>query len=394
LIGFLGAIFYLANPLFIFCADNLHQLAYSGFLRSLILFTFLRFIDSTDKKRILLILLWVFIQLEFWIGLDCVIYLFLFFALYRYFFKLPKDSLQRRAIFILFSAPVVGSLIHFFQNVWYFGSLKLAFNDLAKVAMERMANSKDTSLALTFPNWWQYVMVRYFSLVLLFNYFIISVAIFFSWLAYTKLSSSSREKIKLLLRLCILLTICGISWYVVFPSHAVAHTFVTFLARHLLPVAALCFTTFSYCLFCYLKENTPFRFLQRLFLAVVVFFILFTSIVKSELPVTAQTIQRAKGFLVFKQCLIKLRQMSKEKDRVGVNYFRFPFMRYYADRQCIPIFDQHSLQALPVLPKYFIFIPYNYQSSQELFLFLKEKYDPLFECNSSVFPSVFLELKK
>ena len=176
-LGFLGALFYLFNPLFIFSADNLHQLAYSGFLRSLILFSFLCYIESKDRKRLLLFLLWVFIQLEFWIGLDCVIYLFLFFILYKYFFKLPKAPLSKGAIIILFSAPVFGSLLHFMQNVWYFGSFSLALKDLVNVAAERMAHSKDSSLALTFGNWWQYAIVRYFSLVLIFNYFIVSFMI-------------------------------------------------------------------------------------------------------------------------------------------------------------------------------------------------------------------------
>ena len=121
--------------------------------------------------------------------------------------------------------------------------------------------------------------------------------------------------------------------------------------------------------------------------------IILTGVFKSELPITPDKIERAQDFKVFTRCLWKLREISGEKDTLGVNYFRFPFIRYYTHRHCSAVFDKDSLEKLPTLPHYFIFIPYNDQKSQELFKFLQEKYAPLWQCNSSRFPTIFFKLK-
>lgn len=396
LISFLCTVFYLFNPMFIFGADSLHQLAYSDFLRSLILFTFVLMVDSSDRKKRgkFLILLWLLLFIQTWIGLDCIIYLFLFFGLYRSFMKRSGKPVALTTFLTLSSAPVSGFFLHLLQNAWYFGSFSLAFQDLKDVFLKRTIGGHELPQGLNFLAWFKYVILRNFSLVFYFDTLVVLLSIFFAFLLYSKLSDKSREEIKKLFCLFIILIICGISWYAFFPSHSLAHAFVNFLPRHLVPAAAIAFTIFTYIIYSFLKENNLWRniYLRTSWMAIVCV-IIFTGLFKSELPITTDKIRRAQDFKVFTRCLWKLREISGEKDDIGVNYFRFPFIRYYTHRNCNVIFDKASLEKLSALPDYFIFIPYNDQKSQELFKLLQEKYVPLWQCDSLRFPAIFFRLK-
>lgn len=394
-LGMLAALFYLANPLFIYGMDALYEMAYSDFLRSFILFSFLVMAEAEgQRKKRWLILLWVLIIIETLITFEYVVYLSLFFVLYKVYFK-KKGSVSWISLFVLATAPVIGFLVHFFQNVWYFGSFSLAYQDLRTIAVDRIILSKDApSDQFNFFIWWKFVIARYFSLALIFDFFLIFLATFSSYLAYQKLSAQAKKGFSSLLRLLVILLACGISWYILFPAHAYAHTYIVFLVRHLIPVAALVFTLYSYVLFYFLKENTRFGIFQRIFLISIIGFILSAGLAKSELPITSERVKKAQDFLIFKQYLLKLREKSGEKDVIGVNYYRSPFMRYYTHRQFKTVFNKQALESLPALPQYFILLPYENESTKELLVSLREKYVPLFECNSGVFPSIFLELKK
>jgi hypothetical protein len=395
--GFLCSIFYFTNPLFIYSSDGIHQLAYSDFLRSLILFCFLKLLDFREQKQkriILTLFLMALIIAESLTTFEYIFYLSLFFVLFRYFFKIPKGSLSFGIIFLLLLAPVIGFLLHFAQNAWYFGSAPAAIQDLKNIALERITHSKDSSMTLNLYTWWKYVILRNFSLVFLFNYYLLFPFMLFSHLLYYNLSSESKEKIKPLLRLTILLTLCGITWYAVFPSHSLAHTFVLFLSRHLVPVASLAFTLICYIIFTFIKDKNPRNIFAKIPLIIIIITIISAGISKSELPVTPENIARANDFLIFKKSLLKLKEISHEKDDFGVNYYRFPFIRYYVHRPCMVIFDKPTLENKPNLPRYFIFFPYNDQRNAELFKFIVQKYDFLFQCNSFRFPAFFYELKK
>jgi len=396
LISFLCAVFYLLNPMFIFGADSMHQLAYSDFLRSLILFTFVLMVDSSDRKKRgkFLILLWSLLLIQTWIGLDCIIYLFLFFGLYRSFIKRSGKPVSITTFLVLGSAPVAGLFLHLLQNAWYFGNFSLAFYDLKDSFLKRTIGGHELPQGLNFLAWFKYVILRNFSLVFYFDALVVSLSMFFAFLLYSKLSNKSREETKKLFYLLIIFIICGISWYVFFPSHSLAHAFVNFLPRHLVPAAAISFTIFTYIIYSFLKENNLWNniYLRTSWLAIVSV-ILLTGVFKSELPITPDKIKRAQDFKIFTRCLWKLREISGAKDDIGVNYFRFPFIRYYTHRHCSAIFDKDSMGKLPTLPHYFIFIPYNDQKSQELFQFLQEKYTPLWQCDSSRFPAIFFKLK-
>jgi len=394
LISFLSAVFYLANPIFIFGADSLHESSYSDFLRSLIFFTFLVMLNSSRKKKFIFIFLWILVVIESLITFEYIIYLSLFFILFNFFSRKSEGALSRKEIFILMLAPVFGFLLHLLQNIWYFGSLSLALQDLRNIAVQRIANSRDSPIPhLNFPVWLQYAIGRNFSLVFFFNNYILFSALFFSFFLYHNLSSKSKDQIRPLFYLCLLLAACGISWYAFFPSHVVSHTFLSFLSRHLLPVSAVAFALFCYIILSFIKENNPNNLAGRILLVAIVVIIAFTGILKSDLPISKDNIAQAEDFLIFKNCLLNLKAMSKEKDAIGLNYFRYPFIRYYTHRHCQYINSRSSLEELKNLPGYFIFIPYRNPVAQELFGFLNQKYESLFQCKSVRFPATLFKLK-
>ena len=390
--SFLASIFYFANPFFNYGADSLYQNAYVDFLRVLIFIIFFIMVRSSERKRIsLLFFLWMLVFISSLFTYEYIVYYSLFFILYGYFFKTP---VSRKTIFVLLSAPICGFLLHFLQNSWHFGSFSLALYDLKDSFFKRTTGGYELPQGLQFSSWFKYVILRNFSLAFYFDTFVALLSIFFAFLLYSKLSDKSREEIKKLFYLFIIFIICGISWYVFFPSHSLAHAFVNFLPRHLVPAAAIGFTIFTYIIYSFLKENNLWKnaYLRTSWI-LIVGVIIFTGIFKSELPITLDKIRRAQDFKVFTHCLLKLREISSEKDDIGVNYYRFPFIRYYTNRHCNAIFDKDSMEKLPTLPHYFIFIPYNDQRSQELFQFLQEKYTPLWQCDSSRFPAIFFKLK-
>jgi hypothetical protein len=396
LVGFLCGIFLLTNPLFIYGMDSLNQPCYSEFLRTLILFSCLLMSASKGARRtIFLSCIWVsYLLLSLW-TYEYIIYIFLFLLLFKYLFIKKDYSLSWKHIFIIASAPVVAFLLHFLQNSWYFGSPLQAFQDLRNSAAMRILHSTDApSGHLNFPGWFKFTILRNFSLVFSFNYLTLFLAALFSLLLFFRLSPESRKEVKALLYLFIILSICGVSWYVFFPSHSIAHAFVNFLARHLVPAASVGFGLVSYIIFSFLKENNPHNLFGRFAFVLIVIIILFTSISKSELPVSADIINKEKGFVAFKNCLLKLKGAGDIRDEIGVNYYRNPFMRYYTHKRCIFLPDRQSLENMQALPRYFIFVPYADQRSAELLEFLKKKYAFLFRCESTRFPSIFCELRK
>lgn len=393
-ISFLSSLFFLANPIYIFGMDSLQELAYSEFLRSSILLVFMIYVCSARPKKILLACLWMLILVQTFTTLEYVIYFPLFFILFRIFFPQSRKRLSFVTVTILISAQAVGIIAHFIQNALFFGSFALAFNDLWNITLASVSRRPDMSLALNLSSWFQYVLFRNLSLVSPASYSVLSLGVFFSILLCRVLSEESKEKIKLILFLFLILLLSGISWYVIMPSHSLAHAFVNFLARHLVPVSAMGFALFFYIVFSFIKERAGNNLCLRALCVGMVFIIALGGIRKSQLPVTSENLNAAQDFLIFKQCLLKLKDTSKENDEIGLNYYRYPFVRYYADRHCITVFDKASLEGVSKHPAYFIFFPYNSKEANELLQFLNDKYAFLWECNSSRFPALFFQLKK
>lgn len=379
--------------MFIFGMDSLHELCYSEFIRFLFLFVFVTYVYSSRSKKMLLFCLWWLIFIQTLITVEYIFYLFLFFILFRIFFPWAKKELSIRIVVVLLSAQLAGILLHFAQNCLYFGSFALALDDLKNITLASVTHRPDMALTLNLPAWFEHVLLRNLSLVLQFSWPVLFLGVFFSILIYRVLSFESKGKVRFLFYLCIIFLLCGISWYVIMPSHSLAHAYVNFLARHLIPVAAMGFALFFYIIFSFIKEHANNNLYLRAICIGMVFIIAISGIRRSQLPVTAENLKAAQDFLSFKQCLLKLKEASAESDDIGLNYYRYPFIRYYTHRRCVTVFAKNFLEGLPNLPEYFIFFPYNSKDANELFQFLKEKYSPLWDCNSPRFPSLFFQLK-
>jgi len=392
-IAFLGSIFYFANPYFIFGVDSIREQSLADFFRSLVLFSFVKIFDiPKEKQKKFWLILWFIIFLESLITLDYIIYLSLFIIIFKYLFK---KEFSFTIILLLILAPVFGFALHFFQNAWYFKGMPLAIEDFKNIAKDRIIKSKDAPLErFDFFIWWDFVIVRYFSLIFSFSYFILGIGVFICYLFYKSLSRNIKSEIRILLKLLLIFCLCGISWYVVFPAHSFAHAFVPYLVRHLVPVGSLSYALFFYITWNYIKEKSKHKYFLKILWFFLIFIVLFTSITNSDLPITKERIILSKDFLVFKNCLLNLKNNSNPKDIIGVNYYRFPFMRYYLDRNMIPIFNKSFFEEKNSFPKYFIFITRNDPVSKELYDFLTQKYKEIYSCRSIRFPSVFFELKE
>ena len=393
LLGFLCTIFFMANPTFIFVMDSLHESSYSEFLRALILFAFMVYLNSRKNRKTLLFFLWILIVLESLVTFEYMIYLSLFFVLFKMMYKFTKNSISWKEIAVLLSAPVFAFLVHFLQNVWYFGSFSSAYQDLRAIATQRIIDSKDSAIALNFFNWARFAFLQNFSLVFIFDFFVLLLMFFCGRLLFNMINSEViRKRMVSSVYLGFIFAICGISWYIFFPAHSIAHAQLLFLSRHLLPLASLAFGSLFYIVLTAVRKNYMHNYFIKALAAIIIPITLFISISRSNLPIASDKIKWGRDFPAFKNCLLDLKKTSAENDAVGVNYFRFPFIRYYINRHCSVIFDRKSLEQLAVLPRYFIFFPYNDLPSNELFQFLKEKYTFLFQCESLRFPAVFCKL--
>lgn len=393
--AFLAALFYLTNPYFIYGADSLYQNAYSDLLRSVIFCLFLWVLIYPRIRKYLLGLLFLVFALQTAYTFEYIVYTGIFMLGFRYFYISDGKIFRFKYIFLLSLAPLLIIALHLLQNAWYFGSFNLAYQDLRNIAVERITHSKDSPFgALTLGNWWNHVAARYISLAFIFNFHILVPFAVFFYLLYRNLDTQSRAEVRRVFFLCLLLLLCGISWYVIFPSHALAHTFIPFLPRHLVPAAALSFALCCYIIVFFLKRQERRNISGGLILALFVIAVSLSGLLKSELPIFGERLHAARDFLGFKQCLLSIRSTPEDKETLGVNYYRYPFIRYYTERKCEVVFNKAALEALPSLPGYFVLMLQNNQSTFELYQSLQEKYTMLSECRSARFPGMLFKLKR
>lgn len=392
-LAFLAALFYFTNPSFIYGADSLYENAYSDFIRIAIFYLYLLAFSYPAKRKNIFFLLFLLTALATTYTFEYIVYLGLFLFGLRYFYP-SRQRVRVMRIFIAMASVLLAMGLHLIQNAWYFGSFSAALRDLSSVALERFSASRDSPLgALTLLNWIKYVLIRYISIAFIFEYYLLLVFGIFFFALYQYIGEKSRKESRRMFGLFLLLFICGISWYVLFPSHSLAHTFIPFLPRHLLPAAALYWGLGCFIAYRFIRENNPKNIAGKVILAMMIIAVSISGILKSELPVTKDKRMLARDFIVFKKCLLGIRHTDQTPGRLGVNYYRYPFMRYYTNRVCITIFNTATIEGLKALPEYFLFIPQNNEENMKLYQLLTSKYDLLFKCESQRFPSLFFRIK-
>lgn len=394
--AFVSAVMYLSNPFFIFGMDAVSHVSLSDFLRILVMYLFLRNARGTEApSRRDTIILWLCVAAASLATFEYIIYLSFFFVLCKLVFFRRQKNPSWLFIAIMWSAPVAAFAVRVLLNAWYFGSIEAAVNDLMKNAAERIASTKEIPVdRFTIGTWWQYVVMRNISLAFVFNLFILCILIFCGYVAYRALPAQKKARVAQPAKLCMALFVCGMTWYVFFPSHSFAHTFVLFLARHLTPAAALWLTLVAAVFYYLPPAHLGFLPFKRGVLALALGIIVLAGIRQSDLPVTRDSIRRAEDFLIFKQALLALREASRPNDTVGVNYHRFPFMGYYTQRRFLKINDTAALESQGRLPRYFIFIPYEGQMTRELLDAVQKKYALIAASASKRFPALFFALKE
>lgn len=363
LIALVSAVLYVSNPLFIFGVDSLHEACYSELLRSLIFFILIVLTISQKRKKVIFFFLWILVFLGSLITFEYIIYLCLFFTLFKIFFNDQlNNKLRWRDVLVLFFAPVAGFLLHFLQNVWYFGSYLLAFQDLSQSGFRRVFY--DPGFTINFYIWWKEVVLRNISLTFLSEGIELILLVSFSCLLYLRLQDESHAKAKTvitsLLKLLLIFIVCGLSWYLFFPLHSYDHRNIIFLARHLLPAAVIAFTIFLYILFIFVPEVQAKSLWQRVLLIMIPVIVCISFVIRgvnrSQLPVTPQKISLEHAFSMFKENFLYLKEISNKNDIIGTTIWRKPYVSYYTNRECQFFRNKEELIRLPQLPRYFILI--------------------------------------
>ena len=391
-----SSLLYLTNPFFLFGFDSVSSINLADGFR---VFMLLCFVSAARQKgvwrRRAVILLWLVSVLAALISFEYIVYMVLFYALYRFWLR-PGEKFPTLGVFLfLTSAPVAGFLLHLAQNAWYFGSFAEAVGDLSSSALERMGGVKEIPLAhRSFTGWFSQVIVKNVNLTVLPGGFLLLLSGFSAYLGYQAVPPEKRGAAQEMFRLFVVLLACGMTWYVLFPAHSLAHAFIFLFTRHLVPAGALFLTLVFMILLFVIEGRQRLRVLKKIAWGMSLCAACAWGVLRSQVPVTKEKILHSDDFRSFKQCLGVLRAGSREKDTVGLNYHRMPFISYYTQRRCLRIFDGASLEAQDTIPRYFIWFPHRERGAMALLEELQRYYDKMYECRSVRFPSVFFERRE
>jgi len=388
-IAILASFFYICHPFFLYGFDSLHECSLSEVFKFGILYLAAVFMKTENRKHknLTLLLMCIFFFLESFMTYEYIVYLALFLIL---FWRWHEKKVFCKEIYLLLAIPVASFLLHLAQDVCYLGGVMRALDFMKATLVRRVFNSPDASGKLNFFAWF-WMLSDYFSQALIFPLLVNIVLIFSSIIFYYNSGDEAKDKARKALKLLFMLLICGITWYALFPAHSYAHMYVGYLVRLIIPSAIM-----GMAIFAYLGWKAAIKSGVRLCLLLwcfVIFLLGWESVQNSSLPINSRKVYQSASFLKFKRCLTTLKNESRESDTVGVNYYRFPFIRYYTDRNVVRIFSDAELTGRERLPECFIFVPYSSQEATRLRETLQNRYDVFLRCDSEIFPVLIFKLK-
>ncbi len=224
--AFIGALVVVLSNYFIFWADNLHKHLYEEFLKWLYVFVLYSYYHNQKNNKWLILLCGFIFILATNVSFEPVTYMAVVTVGMSWIYR--KKLFSWENIF-LGTMPMIGFGIHFYQNVLYFDSLKIAIADMTNAATLRtvgndsVQNEMKRSIGLldflSIPYIWSFRIERYF--------LIPGPAFFF--LAYLGLKELKKAD-KKLFELGIVLLIATLSWGLAMTQHFLVHGFTT---RHL-----------------------------------------------------------------------------------------------------------------------------------------------------------------
>jgi len=378
LIALGGLLFYITNPIFILNADAVNLYGYMEFFRTLILLLFIIFLEKKNKFVFLLLLL--SLSLNIFNSYEYVIYIFLFMLLYSFFFGKKLGSGYWLAIFM---AAGIGFMLHFSQNALMYGSSKQAFFDLFNRAIQRINSSAELSyMAPTFKLWLYGCFIRNIKLVL-FSAIKLIVLIIFLFI-FSKKKKASEETTSIIngLKLLILLFVCGLSWWILFPSYNIIHIYP---ATHMLLAVSLLDALIFYFLIYFNREGL-FKINKVMFNITVSIWVLlsvWSNLWKSDLPITQRNIKYKELFLNYTKILYQIGSDLEKDEYIFSNYWNTQVMEYYSDRNCLCITTPEELKKQTSKHKYFLY----FAGSEELFYYLSNNYGFIGEYVAQNIPS-------
>jgi hypothetical protein len=393
--AFLAALFYLFNPMFIYGADSLGQFSYSEALRAAILMLTACWGagKSSAHRKAWAWGAWILCAVQTLVTFEYAVFILLWLVCAHFFLRALLPRISWKYILFLATAPLAGFLLHLLQNIWYFGGVGLACADLFGKAVERISSSQDAAAqSLNFTSWWSEVILRYSAQVSAVPLFLAAVAVVFVYALRAQQGGVFRENTRYLARTTLITYACGLSWYVMFPSHSLAHAYVPFLARHLVPAASCAACLVLFCIWHGAKTSAG-RTVARAFALVTAGALLAANILAGELPVSRTQRARIAEFTSFAQCLQRLAAGAGAGDTIGLNYHRFPVISYYTGMRCMKIGDADELARMGSLPRWFLLVPYQQQSAVALAQALTVRYDTRWQCASPRLPFILLERK-
>jgi len=226
---------FTANPLFFNYAFSIHQFNLGFLLLFSGLFCFVLALGEPGQAHhaILLAVFWLAYFLESLNSFEHI----LFIAIFTISYSLFKAAVSPVLLIVIVSAPLLGLVLHFLQNIAALGGINNAISDLKEVFVFRLKGDKTRRAAYYYQD---FSWVGYFNALLRNISLLVSdrigpyvglVILGLSLFLLNYYAFPVQGKIILLIFLA-----SGLSWWVLFKQHMCSHPFT---ARHVLPAMAV-----------------------------------------------------------------------------------------------------------------------------------------------------------
>jgi hypothetical protein len=389
-LGLLAGAFCLVNPVALTMLDAMES-GYADMFRNLTILgiTLVAFAPSKWRKASMALAMASFFMVSL-VHYDSLPWLGIFSIALTFGAVRSNCRLTFFELGLLGAAPVLGVLLHLVQNMIFFASLHAAVQDLCHVAGARfMGGGTDPGgVQFTWAAWVERVIVAWLERT---GGLPISTLLALAATATICMLAMPPGKATALVAGCrfwALMMGGGLVWTLVMPHHCLDHASLPYLPRLLVPGIGLGFAILCFSIWTHLTAAGRERAAVALSVAIGLG-IMASTLSKTDLPFSAQHVAREREFTKFRDCLIRFRSMVGEREVIGMNYYRWPFVSYYTDRRVQPTFTASQIEAQSPLPGGFVLLPYNTPETQKLAEVLQQHYTLVFECPNALFPSYF-----
>ncbi|MDD5005981.1 MAG: hypothetical protein PHS34_03080 [Candidatus Omnitrophica bacterium] len=291
-----------------------------------------------------------------------------------------KKELAWKYWIMIASVVFIGFLAHFLQNAVALGSINAAFKDLFIAAKQRINNSYELgNMAPTFKSWLHMCFIRNIKFINGANLKLIPLFLIIPiFLIKNRLKDEASINIINGIKLLSIFFLCGLSWWIIFPSHAMIHIQT---ATHMLLASVLLSTLIFYALISLIRKihAKNVQFFGVIIIAISIIILLCLNISKSDLPLTQYNKTQKMHSFIYSKIMSQVGSTLAKDEPIFSNYWNISVMKYYSDRNCYYIISSEELKKRIEKHYYFIYFLFNYKGSEELFSYLKEHYRYIFD---------------